>query len=152
MSDLTTQHHPIKSNCYCPLRLILGHCFVMLACSRTLPFCKAPPASHSLSLLPHPSVSFSFRPPCLAKSRLRLLQPTPPSKNCTNKVSNVLSRLVIVGEGCPWGFVVEPRVWSHLQVKRNLITGQAYSAQEVGIDCEFLSLNFLKLCSEQIEK
>lgn len=100
--------------------------------SQDTPFCKAPtasllaPASHILSLLPRPLVCLTYCSCCLTKSRLRHLM----SKNCTNKV---LTRQAVCAEGCLRVFVVELRVRSHLQVKRNLIGSLSTSTQEVGV-------------------
>lgn len=59
MSDLTAQHCPIKSNCYCLPCLILGHSFVKLV-SKTL-LSAASCLTHSLSL-PVLSLSLNTHP------------------------------------------------------------------------------------------
>lgn len=114
--------------------------------SQDTPFCKAPttsllaPSSHILSLLPCPLVCLTYCSRCLIESRLRNLM----SKNCTNKV---LTRQVVCGEGCLWVFVVELRVRSHLQVKRNLIVSILTSTQEVGVMCDLFRNFFFCLLS-----
>lgn len=116
MSDLTTQRSPIKSNCYCLPRLILGHCSIMLPRPRTL-------LSARFLQPPHP--------PPLPPSCLNLLLSALSNTEQAEKppVQEQLTRPVALGEGCPWLFVVGLRVWSYLQVERNLISGPATSAQ-----------------------
>lgn len=76
MSDLTRQHRPIKSNCYCPPRLILVHCFVMQVLAGTPLNCEGSPEPSHVKPPPPKSPVCSFSsPPCLTQRRLEKKTP-----------------------------------------------------------------------------